>query len=401
VRILQLAQFYPPDIGGEERHVRNLSIALSRRGHDVHVITTALPSTEAGRRVEDGVTVHRVRSSAQAVGRLHGDPARPHALPVPDPAMRRAIAQALRATAFGVIHAHNWIVNSAIGPARATRTPLVLTLHDYSHVCATKRYMRDERLCEGPSVSRCAPCAMRHYGPSVGLVTAAANALSRRRRSRGIAEFLTVSRAVAQHNRLEAADVAFEVVPNFVPDDVVAPSSPVDSSGPLVYVGDVSAHKGVDVLFDAYRRLADPPPLLLAGRVEAGIEQHLPREATLLGPRPHDEIAALLHQARIVVVPSVWPDPCPTVVLEAMGAGRPVVAAASGGIVDMVDDGVTGLLVAPGDASALADALSGLLRDARRLQAFGDAGRVAVRRFTASAVIDRIEATYRRVGSPR
>jgi glycosyltransferase involved in cell wall biosynthesis len=160
-------------------------------------------------------------------------------------------------------------------------------------------------------------------------------------------------------------------------------------------------HKGVDVLFDAHRRLTDPPPLVLAGRVESGIESQLPPGATLHGPRPLAEIAGLLRKARVVVVPSVWPDPCPTVVLEAMGAGRPVVAAASGGIVDMVDDGTTGLLVPPGDSAALAAALAELLPDVERMRSFGDAGRVAVRAFTASAVVERIEATYRRVRASR
>jgi glycosyltransferase involved in cell wall biosynthesis len=401
VRILQLAQFYPPDIGGEERHVRNLAIALAARGHDVEVITTALPSTGAGRAVEDGVRVHRVRSSAQSIGRLHSDPTRPHAMPVADPAMRRAIRDALTSTNVDVVHAHNWIVNSALAPAKATHTPLVLTLHDYSHVCATKRFMRNDHVCEGPSVRRCIGCAVAHYGAPVGMATVTANAIARRRRARGVRDFLTVSGAVAEHNRLAPAGVRFEVVPNFVPDDVVAPRTTVDPNGPIVYVGDVSVHKGVDVLLSAHRRLPDPPPLLLAGRVEAGIEQLLTPGAELLGPRPHAEIAGLLRRARVVVVPSVWPDPCPTVVLEAMGAGRAVVAAASGGIVDMVEHGATGLLLPPGDVAALADALGGLLPDAARLQAMGDAGRERVRRFTASAVVERVEATYRRVQGAR
>ena len=87
-------------------------------------------------------------------------------------------------------------------------------------------------------------------------------------------------------------------------------------------------------------------------------------------------------------------DACPTVVLEAMAAGRPVVASASGGIVDLVVDGVTGLLVAPGDVSALAQAISSVLRDPRAAQAFGAAGRDRAREFTVSAVVERIERLY-------
>jgi glycosyltransferase involved in cell wall biosynthesis len=401
MNILLLAQFYPPDIGGEERHVRNLAVALATRGHGVQVVTTALPAAPEGDAVEDGVRVRRVRSSAQSIGRLHSDASRPHALPLPDPRLRAAIGDLLRTRRFDVAHAHNWIVNSALGPVRAARVPLVLTLHDYSHVCATKRFMRDGAVCEGPSWQRCAPCASRHYGVAVGLGTAAANAISRRRRARTVSEFLAVSAAVAHHNELERAGVRYEVVPNFVPDDIVAAPSAVDPDGPLLYLGDVSVQKGVPVLFDALRRMPAAPPLVLAGRVEPGIDALAPPSATLLGPRPHEEVAALLASARAVVAPSVWPDPCPTVVLEAMASGRAVVASASGGIVDMVDDGVTGLLVPPGDADALAAALTRLVDDPRTLQAMGDAGRSAVAAFTTSAVVDRVEAAYRRAMAAR
>jgi glycogen synthase len=95
-----------------------------------------------------------------------------------------------------------------------------------------------------------------------------------------------------------------------------------------------------------------------------------------------------------VIVPSIWDDPCPTVVLEAMAAGRPVIASATGGIVDMVVDKVTGLLVAPGDASALAQAISSVLRDPQAAQAFGAAGRDRAREFTVSAVVERVERLY-------
>ena len=147
-------------------------------------------------------------------------------------------------------------------------------------------------------------------------------------------------------------------------------------------------------MLDAYRLLEGPPPLVLAGRSSPGVEWQLPDGVQWVGELPHDQVLRLFRSARAVVVPSVWSDPCPTVVLEAMAAGRPVVAAASGGIVDMVVDGVTGLLVAPGDVSALAQAISSVLRDPRAAQAFGAAGRNRAREFTASAVVERIERLY-------
>jgi len=120
----------------------------------------------------------------------------------------------------------------------------------------------------------------------------------------------------------------------------------------------------------------------------------MPDGVQWLGALPHDEVLPLFRSARAVIVPSIVGDACPTVVLEAMAAGRPVVASATGGIVDMVVDGVTGLLVAPGDVAALAQAISSVLRDPRAAQAFGAAGRDRAREFTVSAVVERIERLY-------
>ena len=120
----------------------------------------------------------------------------------------------------------------------------------------------------------------------------------------------------------------------------------------------------------------------------------MPDGVQWLGALPHDEVLNLFRSARAVVVPSVWSDPCPTVVLEAMAAGRPVVAAASGGIVDMVVDGVTGLLVPPGTCRRWRRPLASVLSDPRRPPAFGAAGRDRAREFTVSAVVERIERMY-------
>ena len=100
-----------------------------------------------------------------------------------------------------------------------------------------------------------------------------------------------------------------------------------------------------------------------------------------------------------MVVPSIVLDACPTVVLEAMAAGRPVVASASGGITDLVEDGVTGILVPPRDAAALAGGLRALLSDPTTAAAMGRKGLERVRHYTASTVANRIESLYRRVAA--
>jgi glycogen(starch) synthase len=402
MKILLLAQFLPPVSGGEERHVWNLARALATRSHDVTLLGFATGDDEPGETFSEGVRLVRVRTAASRLPVLYSDPTRPHALPLPDPVVSRAIRDELSAGGFDVVHAHNWIVNSALGPATHAKVPLVMTLHDYSHICATKRLMEHGlKRCPGPSPRRCLSCSSAHYGPVNGAITLGANAWSARRRAKGIADAAAVSSAVAdavalpQSSWLHSARLEARVIPNFIPDEIILDEiPPMEPDAPLLFVGDLSPDKGVQTLLDAYEMLSSAPPLVLAGRSATPESWRFPPGARWEGQLPHDAVVKLFRSARLVVVPSVWADPCPTVVLEAMAAGRPVVAAASGGILDMVVDGRTGLLFPPGDTVALAKALLSLLGDPDSAHDFGVAGRDRAREFTVSAVVERIEKMY-------
>jgi glycogen synthase len=395
MRVLMVTQFYPPVVGGQEQHVRNLARALAERGHGVEVATIALDGIP-GTDLDGLVPVHRLRTTAQHAPGLYSEPGRPHAMPMVDPHLRAGIKRLLVTGSFDVLHAHDWSINSALGPARRTGTPLVLTQHDYSHVCATKRLMRGDDVCPGPSPLACLRCASAKHGPIVGPGVVLANAAASGARRRRVDAFVPVSAVVATSTGLPGRS-RFEVIPNFIPDDLLLEDAIPQPDGPVMFVGDLSRDKGVEVLTEAYRHRADLPRLLLAGRVFADTSLDLPEQAELLGPLDHEAAMVLMRSASVVVVPSIVPDCCPTVILEAMAAGRPVVAAASGGIVDLVEDGVTGILVAPGDPRALAAALSSVLSDHDGAASMGRSALERVRMFTASAVVGRIEALYERL----
>jgi glycosyltransferase involved in cell wall biosynthesis len=406
LRVLMLAQFFPPDIGGEERHVLNLATELVRRGHRVSVATQLLPGTERYEELDSGIRVHRFTSTAMRLAGVYSDTARPHHLPVPDPALTGALAALIERERPDVVHAHNWIVNSAVAVRRGrTRHPfkLVLTLHDYSNVCATKRMMRGGTPCDGPGLSRCLPCAAGHYGPAVGTTTALAVPMMRRWKNHAVDHVVSVSTAVAVRNGVPGSPVPSSVIPNFVPDQLLqAAPEPVDADLPagdfLFFAGDLTRDKGVTVLLDAYDRLGEPrPPLIMVGRRGPDLPEQLPAGVRLWQQWPHEKVMAAFRRSTLAVLPSTWPDPCPTTVLEAMASGRPVVTTSTGGMVDMVEDGVSGLLVAPGDSTALAAALHRLLADPPLRERLGVGGRERVRQFTASSVAARVENVYREV----
>jgi glycosyltransferase involved in cell wall biosynthesis len=110
------------------------------------------------------------------------------------------------------------------------------------------------------------------------------------------------------------------------------------------------------------------------------------------------DIPNILHALDIFVLPSTQPDPFPTVILEAMAAGKAVIATAHGGPAEIVVDGETGYLVAPNDHRALATAILSLAEDPSRLKAMGAAGRRRVERcFGVDRFVADFEALYTRI----
>ena len=392
-----VSQFYPPVAGGQEQHVRNLAHALVDRGHHVEVVTIAADGS-VGVALDGVVVLHRIRTTSQRLPQLYSDSSRPHAMPVMDPGFRNAIAGLLASRGYDVVHAHDWSVSSAIGPARRAGVPVVLTQHDYSHVCATKRWMRGGDVCPGPGPIACIRCAASRHGPVVGPGVAVANAFARRARARHVNAFVPVSSVVAVSTRLPGRS-PFTVIPNFIPDELPLDEPVPHPDGPIVFVGDLTRHKGIYVLLDAHRRLGGVPPLVLAGRTFESMPLDLSGQVELRGLLDHASVIDLMQTASVVVIPSIVPDCCPTVVLEAMAVGRPVVAAASGGIVDLVDDGVTGVLVAPGDAADLSVALSAVVQNREAAAVMGRAALERARLFTASVIVERIETLYQRLTS--
>jgi glycosyltransferase involved in cell wall biosynthesis len=283
-----------------------------------------------------------------------------------------------------------------------------VTLHDYSLVCAKKNFMRQGELCDGPSLTRCLPCSRTHYGTAKAIVTTIANFASGRFARNTVDRFIAVSHAVARHNGLAEHGVAFEVIPNFVPDNVSKLSSDIDpclqalpDDGYLLFVGDLMHLKGAYILLDAYAGLDRPPPLVLIGRRCPDTPTELPSNAQIFGPWPHSAIMHAWRRCQFGVVPSVGPEACPTVVMEAMASGKPVVASNIGGIPDLINHGETGLLVPPGDVGALRDALRRLLIKRELTSQMGLASLARVEHLKTAAVVPQIEQVYKNVRNAR
>jgi glycosyltransferase involved in cell wall biosynthesis len=176
------------------------------------------------------------------------------------------------------------------------------------------------------------------------------------------------------------------VIPSGVRPALFAAADPVDPLAGLprpriVFLGRLHAQKNVDLLLLAAARLRYPAHVVVVGdgpdrqRLEELRDRlGLRRRVTFLGFVGHERVPALLRGADVLVMPSRYEE-LGTALVEAMHCGLPIVATRTGGIPDLVGDGVSGILVPPGDADGIADAVDRLVADPALRRRLGEHGR--------------------------
>jgi glycosyltransferase involved in cell wall biosynthesis len=180
-----------------------------------------------------------------------------------------------------------------------------------------------------------------------------------------------------------------------VPEKYESPASAAGIGLRLLFVGRLDRVKGLRVLFEAYEKARTLYPELSLTLIGDGPERaHAEREAariggiSLMGYQSQDAVAAAFGCADVLVLPS-FAEGVPVVLMEAMAAGLPVIATRVGGVSELVDDRVSGILTPPGNADALYDAIVAMTGDPSGRQKMGAIGRAKVR-----AEFDvRVEAT--------
>jgi glycosyltransferase involved in cell wall biosynthesis len=398
VKILMVTDYYPPFVGGVEILVSTVSRELARRGHDVAVATLGadgLPATE----VDEGVRVYRIRTTAARIPRLFKSETRLWAPPAPDPEAVAGLRRVLAREQPTIVHGHDWLARSYLPLKRRSGPPLVMSLHYFTLSCPKKSLLFEGSPCSGPALGKCLSCAGRHYGRIKGsTVVLAQQAFSRAERAL-VDVFLPVSQATAADNGLANGNRRYLVIPNLVPParDPAPHAHLLDQlpSEPfLLFVGDLRPAKGIEVLLDAYGRLAARPPLVLIGKAWPDTPDDLPPGVTVLHDWPNPAVREAMRRCLALTAPSLLPEPFGIVVAEALAAGRPVVASAIGGIPEVVRHDAEGLLVPPGDVTALAAAFDRITRDpGLRDRLAANASRRSAD-YAPDVVLPRLEAAY-------
>ncbi len=324
--------------GGEDSVVADEVALLRRRGHDV--IEMRRDNHEIGGRSRAGVALQTLWSP-----RTHRDALRLLEERRPD-----------------VVHVHNTfplISPSLYWACDHAGVPVVQTLHNFRLACPQAMFLREGRVCE--SCLGTTPWPALRHGCYRGSRAQTAVAVGMLVLHRGIGTYRRkVSRYIALNEfcrakfvqaGLPAARIA--VKPNFA--DIARDPQGQARDG-LLFVGRLSPEKGVDVLAQAWSRCAGGN-LRVAGVGPAGAALAAANGVTMLGALSQQQVQAQMRAALALVLPSLWYENFPRTLVEAFGAGLPVIASRIGALAELVEDGVTGLLFEPGDAGDLARVL--------------------------------------------
>jgi glycosyltransferase involved in cell wall biosynthesis len=303
-----------------------------------------------------------------------------------------------------VIHLHQVETLSLVDELRRT-SPIVISAHGYTACTSGVHYFRPGEECNRPHGPGCIPnlvrCGHTRYPKTLpNKYRNATRGLAALRRSD-----LAVSYSTAVDRHLRTNGIVDPALVPYFPTMPARAGSGHEGRRRVVFAGRMVRSKGVEVLIRAAREVDGEFVLCgdgrelealrtLAGSIGVG------DRVRFTGWLDSGDLASELADASVVVVPSVWPEPFGLVGIEALAAGRPVVASGTGGVMDWLQDGVGGLSVPPGDPMRLADALNEMLSDTGRQDVMGQAGRRFVQeRFTADRHVERLLDGYSRAAA--
>ena len=286
----------------------------------------------------------------------------------------RDLQNTLRKEQPDVVHFHNTfplVSPSAYYAVKAEGIAVVQTLHNYRWLCPSSVFYRENRTCEDcmgtavpwPAVLHA--CYRGSYVASAGVAMMLMMHRTMRTLQKKVDRFIALSefsRSKFIQGGLPEQKVV--VKPNFVNNDCGIGKG---DGNYALFVGRLSQEKGLDPLLAAWQNIGLRLPLKIVGDGPLG-PQVASRAATLsglecLGFQTGDVVNRLMAQATCLVVPSVWYEGFPKVIVEAYGRGLPVVASDLGSLSSVVRDRTTGLLFRPGDPLDLIRCIEWLLEN--------------------------------------
>jgi glycogen(starch) synthase len=387
IRLLRLCSVFEPPpsvlvgkgvrfdpIGGMQNHAAELTRALDRRGVVQTVLTTRPPSAPRLQHLGDHVRVIRLGLPVRRFRQLYGSQA--------------AILAPILAARADVVHVHLGedlaVLPVGAAAARLHRLPLVLTVHkSLRHTLAVCDLRSAVLNTLGSLIERWG----EHFAEAVLVITPRLYTLLL---ADGVDE-----------NRVHLIPPG--VNPSLFEGPFEDPFAGVGKPH-VLFVGRLAPQKGVGTLVAAAGLLEDPSAQVLLvgdGPERKALERESKRigyadRVHFMGFVAHERLPAVLAHADLLVLPSIYEE-LGTVLLEAMQAGLPIVASKTGGIPDVIEDGVNGLLVPPGNPGALARAIDRLLADRDLARRLSEEARQRAKDYDWEVLAERVLRVYQGV----
>ena len=365
VRIAIITESFPPDVNGVAHSVLRVAEHLLARGHQPMVIAPQPPPGLRAPEPQHGYPVHRVPSVP-----LPGY--RSFRLGLPAVTCQRWLA----GCQADLVHLASPFVLGARGAAAAQRLGLPVLAVYQTDVPGYTRAYRGSRLAEAAAWAW-----LRRIHNAAGRTLAPSTASADRLRAHGIERVWLWGRGV-DCARFSPAKRSSGMRTALAPDGQVLAG----------YVGRLATEKRVDLLAPVSQLPGVRLIIVGSGPAEPRLRRLMPR-AVFLGPHGGEQLARIFASLD-VFVHSGCHETFGQTIQEAAASGLPVVAPAVGGPVDLVDNGVTGYLVPPGEAGALASAVARLAADPAARAAQGQAGRQRVSARSWAALGDALLGHY-------
>lgn len=267
-----------------------------------------------------------------------------------------------------VVHVHNTfqIVSPAIYyAANEAGIPVVQTLHNYRLLCPASTFFRDGHVCQDCLGKRIPLAAVLHSCyrdsrlASAGAAAMLATHNYKQTWSKTVSAYIALT-GFARDKFIEGGFPAEKIFvkPNYLQND---PGAGDGQGNYALFVGRVTAEKGISTLIEAWRQIGNDLPLQIAGDGPQAAEvEKASREmenVTWLKWLPRPEILERMKNASVLILPSTWYEGFPMIIAEAFAVGLPVIASNLGSMSSIVDHQRTGLHFEPGNAAALAEAV--------------------------------------------
>jgi glycosyltransferase involved in cell wall biosynthesis len=396
MHVMLCYSIYPPiQAGGAELIVSYLAEVLAQRGHRVTVVSTCGPQMEPyPTEQRNGVEVIRFFPRNrywlfERDGRGGLDKLRWHMRDLWNRASGRRLREIMSDKKPDVVHTHGveGFSPALWHSARSLGIPVVHTAHDYYMICPralllTKRL----ELCARP------------------MLACRARASWYLRRASSIDLFCSPSQFLLDRHLAAGLPVKrHAVVPNGIPTVARPPrTTPRESGRPLelLFAGRLTAEKGVRVALDAMRRLPAETRVTLTVAGKGYLENEV-RAAVAQDPRIRfagylsgEDKARAFSAADCLLLPSLWYENAPVVVVEAAAYHLPLIGSRLGAIPEFVQEGVNGLLFEPGNAQSLAAAILRLAHDQALRAALAAGGAPLIVKHSVAGMVDRYAAHY-------